>query len=541
MSGKAGQKGQKMDTYSNITVLVLAGTKWQVPLVQKLKEKGCYVVVFNLLPDSPAFAYADEFCVVDILDRSRCLELARGYAPDAILSDECDVAVPMVAYLSQQLGLISIGAEMAQLYTNKYKMRTFGEGHGFPTPAFYKCGTQKEALKIFRGFGKKMILKPIDANSSRGVYSVTSADDIAMHFAESVSFSKTEESILLEEYIEGTEFTVDGIKTEKGHLSLVVSEKKHYSYNENIASALYFSHNSLAYDYGALRDANDQFVELSGLPYGLTHAEYKYRDGKFYLIEIGARGGGNQISDKIVPLLSGLDTYQYLIDKTLGRSCKEDLAVSEKFLGRCAVLRFLGTNGKEGRVKEIRGRKFLEECKFIVDYGISCKEGSWVSNASDDSQRIGYYIAYGENAQELETVVRQAEDMFHIVLEGREDMASEKEFLERVGKAEVSTPIWRKMKQSRYPFVIWGMGSLSVSIKKYLDAHGIEASAYWVDGELDENQKAEGKNGLPVLALPEVIRKYDKFNVVFGHSKYEKKVGLKGRYKNIEDLSLIHI
>lgn len=407
-----------MDTYSNVTVLVLAGTKWQIPLVQKLKEKGCHVVVFNMFRDSPAFAYADEFCVVDILDRGKCLGLARNYAPDAILSDECDIAVPSVAYLSEKLGLVSIGADMAELYTNKYRMRVFGKQHGFPTPEFHKCSTLEEALEVFRGFGRKMILKPIDSNSSRGVSSVTCENDIRLHFAEAVSFSRAEENILLEEYVEGTEFTVDGIKTDAGHLSLVISEKRHYSYNENIASALYFSYDSKTYDYGALRKINDQFVELSGLPYGLTHAEYKYKNGKFYLIEIGARGGGNQISAKIVPLLSGIDTYHYLIDKTLGRVCREDLAASKKFYKRCAILRFLDTKGREGRIREIRGREFLEGCKFIVDYGISCREGDWIANAGDDSQRAGYYIAYGEDAQELKMVIRQAEDKFQIVMEG---------------------------------------------------------------------------------------------------------------------------
>ena len=86
--------------------------------------------------------------------------------------------------------------------------------------------------------------------------------------------------MLLEEYIEGTEFTVDGIKTEKGHISLAISEKRHYAYNENIACSLYFSYKNDRFDYEKLRSINDRFVELSGLPFSLTHAEYKYRKGQ---------------------------------------------------------------------------------------------------------------------------------------------------------------------------------------------------------------------------------------------------------------------
>ena len=89
-------------------------------------------------------------------------------------------------------------------------------------------------------------------------------------------------------------------------------------------------------------------MELSGLPFGLTHAEYKYRNGKYYLMEIGARGGGNLISAYIVPLVSGVDVYDYLIDKTLGKRCKENIVVSEKAMKRRAVLNFFDTNGKKG-------------------------------------------------------------------------------------------------------------------------------------------------------------------------------------------------
>lgn len=364
-----------MNVFSGVTVIVLAGTKWQIPLIQKLKEKGCRVIVFNALPDSPAFPYADEYQIVDILDRERCLELAMKYNPDAIMSEECDIAVPSVTFLSEKMGLVSIGMDMGELYTNKYKMRLFGRKHDFDTPFFVKCSTKEEAVKTFQAFGRKMILKPMDANSSRGVYSVECENDILLHFKDSISFSKIERSILLEEYIEGTEFTVDGIKTEKGHLSLAISEKKHYAYNENIACSLYFSHKSSRYDYDRLRSINDRFVMLSGLPFGLTHAEYKYKNGRFYLIEIGARGGGNLISASIVPLLSGVDTYDYLIDKTMGRECNENIKIDDKFTERCAVLSFFNTDGREGIVKEIRGEEYLEKCESILAYSVSCKKG----------------------------------------------------------------------------------------------------------------------------------------------------------------------
>lgn len=410
-------KGQEaVENGTNKNVIVLAGTKWQIPLIKKIKEKGYKVIVFNLLPDSPAFKYADDYRIVDITDREKCLKLALEYAPEAVMSDECDIAIPTITFLSEKMGIKSIGREMGELYTDKYKMRLFGKRNDFPTPTFYKCNSLEDAIQIRQSFGKKMIMKPLDANSSRGVHSVKGEEDIKAYFQDSLSFSKKEKSILLEEYIEGTEFTIDGIKTVNGHVSLAISEKRHYSYNENIACSLFFSHQNEKYDYDELKNINNHFIELSGLPFGLTHAEYKYKDGKYYLMEIGARGGGNLISACVVPLISGVNTYDYLIDKVLGKNCNENIFISDKFMKRCAVLNFFDSEGKEGIIKEIRGERFLRVCENIVAYEIYCREGDWIVNAADDSKRIGYYIAYGENEKALKDIIYEVDRTFQIIV-----------------------------------------------------------------------------------------------------------------------------
>ena len=63
------------------------------------------VVVSNLYPDSPGFEFADIGVVADVRDRERNLEIAREHHPDAIVTDQSDIAVPTVAYLCECLGL----------------------------------------------------------------------------------------------------------------------------------------------------------------------------------------------------------------------------------------------------------------------------------------------------------------------------------------------------------------------------------------------------------------------------------------------------
>lgn len=115
-------------------VIVLPGTKWQIPLVKKLKSKGYRVVVFDYYDNQPAYEYADEYYLVDILDKERVYKLAKEYSAVAVISDECDIATPTIAWVSEKLGKPSIGCRMAELYTNKYQMRVFAKEHGLPTP-----------------------------------------------------------------------------------------------------------------------------------------------------------------------------------------------------------------------------------------------------------------------------------------------------------------------------------------------------------------------------------------------------------------------
>lgn len=399
------------------TVMVLGGTKWQIPLISRLKKEGHRTIAVNPNLDSPAFAYADGYSLLDILNRKECLAYAQHIKADAIMSDECDIAVPTVAFVADEMKLPSIGGACARLYTDKYEMRMFGERNGFPTPAFCKCKKMQEAIDFFKRLNDKMILKPLDANSSRGVYTIKSEEDLQKYFDKSLSFSKIEKAVLCERYIKGPEFTIDGVKTAAGHFSLAVSEKRHYAGNENIACSLYFSHDNEKYDYAELRRVNDQYIQLSGLPFGLTHAEYKYENGKFYLIEIAARGGGNLISSHIVPRISGIDTYKYLIDKSLGILTSEQVMISSDFSSKCAVLQFFNTTERNGRVKNINGINFLKETSEIIAYDINYKKGDRIEELDSDSKRPGYYIACCESKEKLKKVISDAEKFVKIEVE----------------------------------------------------------------------------------------------------------------------------
>ena len=391
--------------------MIIAGGAWQIPLVKIAKSMGIYVINSNLYPDSPAFKYADKTWICDVRDKIKNLECAQLYKPDAIITDQSDIGVVTTAWLCEKLGLPGIGTNIAELFVNKTVMRDFCKEHGFSIPEYKKCLTIEECAE-FLEIHKKIVIKPIDSQSSRGVFFVETEKRLKEVFNVTMQFSCAEEAVLAEELIEGPEFTVDGIKLPDGYYTLAISEKTQYKRNPMISSSLYFSNYNNAFDYEALRLVNQKIVCASGLPFGLTHGEYKYKNGKFYLIEIAARGGGTKISSDITKYMSSIDSNELLIRMALGESVSVTLPPIEK---RYAILQFL--EFKPGKVKKISGVETILSTPGVIDFGLNFTEGETISRMTDDRSRPGYYIAGADDAENLSRICKEVENIISIEYE----------------------------------------------------------------------------------------------------------------------------
>lgn len=396
-------------------ILVFPGTQWQVPLIEKIQEMGHQALVVNPDPNAPGMKKADLCLISDIFDKQRVVEFGRAQKIDAVMSDECDIAMNMVAELGKAFNVPTMDEETAALFTDKFLMREFSKKHGLKYPEYKFCKTVEDAIALQKEINKPIIIKPLDSNASHGVFKCNNEQEIREHFAESMSFSRVEKSVLAERFIVGTEFTIDGVKTPHAHYTMAISEKKHFAHNESIANELLFSHYNPNFDYDKLRATNDAFVMKSNLQFGFTHAEYKFEDGEFYLIEIAARGGGNMISSCITQYMTGYDTYRYLVECATGNVHDEDFSLRPEYKERAAVLKFFETPGGGGKVREIKGLDYLDSEPDIKHYRLNFKIGDTIENALNDSVRIGFYIVCSENMQKLREVIANVENKFNIL------------------------------------------------------------------------------------------------------------------------------
>lgn len=385
-------------------ILIIAGGEWQIPIVRTAKEMGFFVVNTNLYADSPGFAYADAHAVVDVFDVAQNIAIAQQYAVDAVVTDQTDIAVRSVAQVADALHLPSIGIEIAQRFTSKYLMREFNAQCGFATPQYTTCTSVAEVAAFMARCGGAVVLKPIANQSSRGVIKLESTDPDRIADAYAYASAHTPDGrIIAEEFIDGTEITVDGIKLNDGnHYCLATSYKEHYTHNPMIAYALWFSQTHPDIDYAQLHAQHNELVMRMGLPFGVTHAEYKYYNGKFYLIEVAARGGGTNISSHIVPAMSGVDSVQLLLRMATGEQIR---TLTRHDTSDHAVLYFY--NFDSGVVRAIHGVDDVFAIPGVVKFGLNIKPGQRILPPGDDRARHAFAIVRGTDHAQVVARVAQ--------------------------------------------------------------------------------------------------------------------------------------
>ncbi len=387
-------------------LLIIGGGKWQVPIIKKAKELGHYVICSNLYEDSIGFKYSDVSYVVDVLDKEKNLQIAKKHNVDAILTDQSDIAVITVAYLSDQLGLKGVGNNIAHLFTNKRRMREELIVSDLHHPKFKICKTIEEANHFFTELKRPIVIKPLSNQSSRGVFKIETIKKLHQKFELTLKHS-INNSILVEEYIGGIEVTVEGFKSENKHYTLAISKKEHYEKLSSVAKSLIYLDKHNEFNSKKLKTINNKLFDK--LNFGITHVEYKYYNEKFYLIEAAIRGGGTKISSHIIPIVSGVNVNALLI-KILLNEKDVDIKLSNK--KKCVILKFF--DFQAGKVSKIYGTDYMTECPFILDFDFEFKEGDIIKMPSDDRSRIGYFIAYAESKKNLMKIVHNIDEKVYL-------------------------------------------------------------------------------------------------------------------------------
>ena len=163
---------------------------------------------------------ADFFYEISITEKEQILEICRKIQPDAVSTIGSDLANITVQYLAEKLGLPGNSSACIENSTNKFAMRTAFQKAGIPVPFFQAVSVGDRVFP--ESF--PVIVKPTDRSGSRAITKVYTQEELEQAITQAAEQS-FENRAIVEEYIEGAEYSVETISYKGEHTCLAVTKK----------------------------------------------------------------------------------------------------------------------------------------------------------------------------------------------------------------------------------------------------------------------------------------------------------------------------
>lgn len=389
-----------------------------MPFINICKRKGAYVIVVSPEGEYPGIKAADQFYNCDTREKERILDIAQKEHIDAVTTDQTDVSVPSVAYVAEQMGLKGIGYKRSLQFTDKYQMYCAAQQIGIHVPPFAQAESFKQAEEQIRLIGTPAIIKPCDSSGSRGVHRIDRVEQLEEYFEDSIRFSGTH-AVIIQAFIKGQEYLADGFALDGKYWNLDLGIKEYFEKEGTYISKMcMFSSASLIDDpvEQQILDTNQMLVEGLGLEFGITHGEYIYSqtDGKVYLVEIAARGGGVYLSSDLTPKACGVHTNEILLDYLLDGTITDlDTIQLERKVSAWRCFAF-----HEGVVKYIRNLSRIIEMDGVDRVCLNgLEKGAHVRKLTDDTTKYGPILVSGNSREECRRILSSVESTLEIVTE----------------------------------------------------------------------------------------------------------------------------
>lgn len=381
------------------TLVVLGGADGSLGVYLRARELGYHTICVDVRPNAPGAAVADEYLQLSVRAPER-IDAALGERTDivGVLCPASDVGLPTQAWLERRWNLPSPLPEAAVAASvDKPVFRAVCERAGVPTYRSATASSIPELLDAARHMRFPALVKPVDSSGSRGVVSCANPGKLASAVAESLEFSFSGR-VVVEEHLDGRHLTIEALVVD-GEIAF------HAVTARTITPPPLF-----------VTTAHEMPVDLPGktadaLPGMLAAvaAELRYRNGpltfdavlqrddELYLIEVGARMGGNGIAE-LVRHCHGVDLMAATMSLAVG-----EVPVLDPHPPVPALVHILASD-RAGLLAEIDGLAEVRAMPEVKDLHLFVTEGSFVRPYEQAGYKLGYVVLSAESTSALWSV-----------------------------------------------------------------------------------------------------------------------------------------
>ena len=381
-------------------ILVFGVGILQESLIRRAQDMGLFVVGIDPCGEAYCRDVVDVFEVVGGQDFEGTIAVAKKYNVSAVVTTATDKPLVMMARVAKELGVRFFSEETAIVSTDKFLMKERFVANGIPCAKGKVVSTEQEASDMMF----PIIVKPRDNSGSRGVKLCNNLQELKEAIQEALNNSK-KNTVLVEEFIEGREFSIEALHYDGKSEVIQFTEKKTTPFPYNVE----LGHIQPANISEEQKNQIRRIISLIGSTLNFencpSHTELKINDRGIFVIEKSPRLRGDYITSMLTPLSTGINMEDQLLQIALG----EHVDVTTGRVDRAAGVRFF--NLPLGVVKSIHlDTGGLLSNSDVVSFSLDVKEGDEIKPITSSLNRYGQVIVKGNTFEDVRNVLDKIED-----------------------------------------------------------------------------------------------------------------------------------
>jgi biotin carboxylase len=388
--------------------------------LEKLHDLGFRVVLVSSnryanKPSTAEAAFVDALVEVDTGDEEAVIAAALRVAEQADIAAVLSLAeifTPLAARVAETLGVRTMSEAATRTARNKLSMRQALRDAGVNVPGFFGIHEEGDIERALSAVPLPNIIKPADQTASMNVSLNHTAGEVAGNYrriaaqAPIFGFSVSRVAVL-EDYVDGTEYSVETITCDGATTVIAVTEKEIVGGNNFVE----VGHVVPARIDGSTRDRIHDTVKRTiaalGIELGVCHTELKIDSaGGIFIIEVNPRPAGDRITE-LVELATGVDLWSDMFRIYSGQT-PSGRATGKGYAG----IKFITC--EPGEIHDIVGVAQAAEQPGVVDVKLHRAIGDRVESLSSSHDRVGEIVAFGDSRAELDATLDAAMNTIRI-------------------------------------------------------------------------------------------------------------------------------
>jgi hypothetical protein len=327
-----------------------------------------------------------------------------------------DTPAKVAAEAAELLGLPFHPLEAVRAASDKFTTRQKLRDAHLPVPNYRSVALTDDPQVEALATSYPCVLKPLHLSASRGVIRADSSSEFVAAFERIRAMLQPlrEEFLLVEDFIPGREFAIEGVMTSGKFQLLALFDKPDPLDGPFFEETIYITPSNFPVErQDEISAAVQKAVHVLGLHHGPIHAEARV-NGRVWILEVAARPIGGLCARVLKFHFPGSPQSIGLEELLLRHALGQDVSDATISSGAHGVMMI-----PIPRSGVYRGGEGIEESNAvpgIEDVVLTAKEGQMLLRLPEGSAYLGFIFARGSTPHEVEQTLRRAHSRlrFHI-------------------------------------------------------------------------------------------------------------------------------